>query len=101
MAARSSRRWAIPCMCASATPTSATSSPICARCRRRSEALFLSPHALAHRIVDIGGGEIVGDEVAVGRLRERFVHAPLQDLRQRKAETVAFLQRSALARQGF
>ena len=48
---------------------------------------------LAHHIVDIGRGEIVGDDVAAGCLRPRLIHAPRQYPGQGKAKAVALLRR--------
>ena len=59
----------------------------------RVTTLVFPPRALLRDLVDVGGREIVGEEIALRRLCERLVHAPCQDLRQRKPEAVAVLQR--------
>jgi hypothetical protein len=76
--------------------TSTPWSPICARCRRRSDApahgnanTSFAPAGLpAHDVVNVGRREIIGDDVARGAVCARRVHAPRQELRQRKAKAV-------------
>src|SRR6266849_1038827 len=66
----------------------------------RDKGLLPPPRALAHDVIDVGGGEIIGDKSAVHGLQQRLVHAALEDVWQRETEAMALLQRPGPALEG-